>query len=87
LVPNAALNDWLFIQVIAAPVSNSQDVVWFPDLTLILGRIFSPGENISCNLLQVINDARDKLIRSAAPQVSHLKFSFILTKSSWRENI
>jgi hypothetical protein len=77
-VQNAALNDWLFILVIAAPVSNSQDVVWFP----VFGRIFSPGENISYNLLQVINDARDKLIRSAAPQVSHLKFSFILTKSS-----
>ena len=58
--PNAAFNDWLFMQVIAAPVSNNHDVVWFPVLTLILGRTFSPGAKISYNLLQVVNNARHK---------------------------
>jgi hypothetical protein len=49
------------MQVIAAPVSNNQDVVWFPVLMLILGRIFSPGTKISYSLLQVINDARHRV--------------------------
>ncbi len=59
-VPNAALNDWLFMQVIAAPVSNNHDLVWFLVLTLILGGTFSPGTKISYNLLQVVNNARHK---------------------------
>jgi len=59
-VPNAALNDRLFMQVIAAPESNNHDVVWFPVLTLILGQTFSPGAKISYNLLQVISDARHR---------------------------
>ncbi len=54
-VPNAALNDRLFMQVIAAPLSNNHDVVWFPVLTLILGWTFSPGAKISYNLLQVVS--------------------------------
>jgi hypothetical protein len=41
--PKAALKDRLFMQVMAAPVSNNHDVVWFPVLTLILGLTFSPG--------------------------------------------
>jgi hypothetical protein len=45
--PKAALKDLLFTQVIAALVSNNHDVVWFPVLTLILGRIFSPGAKMS----------------------------------------
>jgi hypothetical protein len=45
--PKAALKDRLFMQVIAAPVSNNHDVVWFPVLTLILGQIFSPGAKMS----------------------------------------
>jgi hypothetical protein len=45
--PKAALKDRLFMQVMAAPVSNNHDVVWFPVLTLILGLIFSPGAKMS----------------------------------------
>jgi hypothetical protein len=45
--PKAALKDRLFMQVMAAPVSNNHDVVWFPVLTLILGLTFSPGAKIS----------------------------------------
>jgi hypothetical protein len=60
-IPNVALNDWLFIQVIAAPVLNNHDVVWFPVLTLILGQIFSPSAKISYSLLQVVNEARHRL--------------------------
>jgi hypothetical protein len=45
--PNAALKDLLFMQVIAAPVSNNHDVVWFPVLTLTLGLISSPGAKMS----------------------------------------
>jgi hypothetical protein len=39
-VPNAALNDWLVMQVMAAPVLNNHHVVCFPVLTWILGQIF-----------------------------------------------
>jgi hypothetical protein len=46
-LPNAALCDRLFMQVIAAPVSNNHDVVCFPVLTFILGRTFSPGAKMS----------------------------------------
>ncbi len=59
-VPNAALNDQLFMQVIAAPVSNNHDVVWFPVLPFILGLTFSPGAKISYSLLQVISEARHR---------------------------
>jgi hypothetical protein len=59
-VPNAALNDQLFMQVIAAPVSNNHDVVWLPVLTLILGRTFSPGAKILYSLLQVVSRARHR---------------------------
>jgi hypothetical protein len=45
--PKAALKDRLFMQVMAAPVSNNHDVVWFPVLTLILGLTFSPGAKMS----------------------------------------
>jgi hypothetical protein len=45
--PNAALKDLLFMQVMAAPVSNNHEVVWFPVLTLTLGLIFSPGAKMS----------------------------------------
>ena len=45
--PNAALKDLLFIQVMAAPVSNSHDVVWLPVRTLTLGLTFSPGAKMS----------------------------------------
>jgi hypothetical protein len=45
--PNAALKDLLFMQVIAAPVSNNHDIVWLPVLTLTLGLIFSPGAKMS----------------------------------------
>jgi len=51
-VPNAALNDQLLMQAIAALVSNNHDVVWFPVLTLILGRTFSPGTKTSYNLFR-----------------------------------
>jgi hypothetical protein len=40
----AALNDWLFIQVMAAPVLNNQNVVWFPVLTFTL-----PTHRLSSN--------------------------------------
>ncbi len=55
--PKVALNDQLFMQVMAAPVSNSQDIVWLPILTFILGCTFSPGTKISKSLLQVANEA------------------------------
>jgi hypothetical protein len=58
--PNAVLNDRLFMQVIAAPVSNNHDIAWLPVLTLILGQTFSPGAKISYSLLQVISDARQR---------------------------
>jgi hypothetical protein len=48
------------MQVIAAPVSNNHDVVWFPVLTFILGLTFSPGAKISYSLLQVISEARHR---------------------------
>jgi hypothetical protein len=48
------------MQVIVAPVSNNQDVVWFPVLMLILCHIFSPGAKISYSLLQVMNNARHR---------------------------
>jgi len=35
------------MQVIAAPVLNNHDVVWFPVLTLTLGLIFSLGAKMS----------------------------------------
>jgi len=57
-VPNTALNEQLFMQVIAAPVSNNHDMVWFPVLTLILGVTFYPGAKISYSLLQVVSEAR-----------------------------
>jgi hypothetical protein len=60
-IPNAALNDWQFMQVTAAPVSNNQDLVWFPVLTLILSRIFSPGAKIFYSLLQLVNEAMHRL--------------------------
>jgi hypothetical protein len=59
-VPNAELNDQLFMQVIAAPVLNNNDVVWFTVLTVILSPTFSPSAKISYNLLQVVNNARHK---------------------------
>ncbi len=49
------------MQVMAAPVSNNHDVVWFPVLTLILGLTFSPGAKMSYILLHVVNEARHKL--------------------------
>jgi hypothetical protein len=42
-------------------ILNNHDVVWFPVLTLILGRTFSPGAKILFNSLQVVNDAKHKL--------------------------
>ncbi len=48
------------MQVMAAPVSNNHDVVWFPVLTLILGLTFSPGAKMSYILLLVVNEARHK---------------------------
>ncbi len=59
-VPNAALNNRLFIQVIAAPMSNNHDIVWFPVLTFTLGLTFSPGAKISYSLLQVVREARHR---------------------------
>jgi hypothetical protein len=59
-VPDAALNDQLFMQVIAALVLNNHDVVWFPILTFILGLTFSPGANILYSLLQVVREARHR---------------------------
>jgi hypothetical protein len=50
------LKDRLFIQVIAALVSNNHDVVWFPVLTLIHGLTLSPGAKILNSLLQVASD-------------------------------
>jgi hypothetical protein len=55
--PKAALNDRLFMQVMAAPVSNSQDIVWLHILTFILSCTFSPGAKILKSLLQVANEA------------------------------
>ncbi len=49
--PKAALNDWLFMQVVAAPVFNNHDFVWLPVLMFILSLTFSPGAKISNNLL------------------------------------
>ncbi len=60
-VLKASLNDRLFIQVMAAPVSNNQDMVWFLALTLILGLTFSPGMKISNSLMQVVSEARHRL--------------------------
>jgi hypothetical protein len=58
--PKAVLNDQLFMQVMAAPVSNSQDIVWLPVLTFILSRNFSSGAKISNSLLQVANEATQR---------------------------
>jgi hypothetical protein len=58
--PKAELKDRLFMQVMAAPVSNNHDVVWFPVLTLTLGLTFSPGAKMSYILLHVVNEARHK---------------------------
>jgi hypothetical protein len=49
--PKAALKDRLFMQVMAAQVSNSQDIIWFLVLKFILGQIFSPGVKILKSLL------------------------------------
>jgi hypothetical protein len=38
---------YLYCCLIAAPVSNNHDVVWFPVLTLTLGLTFSPGAKMS----------------------------------------
>ncbi len=53
--PKAISNDCLFMQVTAAPVSNSQEKVLSPALTANLGLILSPlkGVIISNSLLQV----------------------------------
>ena len=48
------------MQVMAAPVSNNHDVVWFPVLTLIVGLTFSPGVKISYILLQVVSEAKHR---------------------------
>jgi hypothetical protein len=48
------------MQVIATPVSNNHDVVWFPVLTFIIGLTFSPSANISYSLLQVVSEARHR---------------------------
>jgi hypothetical protein len=56
----AALNDRLFIQVMAAPVPNSHDIVWLPVLMFILGCTFSPGAKIWKSLLQVANEAMQR---------------------------
>jgi hypothetical protein len=58
--PNAALNDRLFMQVMAAPVSNNHDIVYFPVLMFILGQTFSPDAKISMSLLQVANEATQR---------------------------
>jgi hypothetical protein len=49
------------MQVMAALVSNNQDVVWFPVFILTHGQTFSPGAKISKSLLQVVNEARQRL--------------------------
>jgi hypothetical protein len=45
--PNAVLKDLQFIQVMAAPVSNSHELVWIPACTLSLGQILSPRARTS----------------------------------------
>jgi hypothetical protein len=48
------------MQVIAAPVSNNHDLVWFPVLTFIIGLTFSPGAKILYILLQVVSEAKHR---------------------------
>jgi len=58
--PKAVLNDRLFFQVMAALVSNSQEVVWFPVHAFILDLTLSPGAKISNSLLQVASETVQK---------------------------
>jgi hypothetical protein len=61
--PKAISKDYLFMQVTAAPVSNSHEKVLSPALTTNLGLILSPlkGVIISNSLLQVAIEMVHKL--------------------------
>jgi hypothetical protein len=59
--PKAVLNDQLFMQVMAALVSNSHEIFWFPAHTFILGLTLSPGAKILNSLVQVANETTHRL--------------------------
>jgi hypothetical protein len=63
LCPKAISKDCLFMQVTAAPVSNSHEKVLYPALTTNLGLILSPlkGVIISNSFLQVAIEMVHKL--------------------------